>query len=205
MSYSTKNRIEEHRIARGLSQSELARKMGISPSTVSRLESGDRKLTEEYINMLARALNVAPNSIVVDNIEIFDRVQLISLVGSVSRDTWRRTSVEPVKGNIPVIPDGKYKKLSHSAFLVEDDHIADHIPAGGYAICVPMDGSRGGRAVDGDLLVVRSLEGRMERFSVAKARVDQRGVYVELDGEYVELKGENLAIGLVVSSYYSLT
>jgi transcriptional regulator with XRE-family HTH domain len=52
-------RIRDFRQARGLSQDQLAKVMGVDPSQVSRWESGDREPTLESISRLARALDVS--------------------------------------------------------------------------------------------------------------------------------------------------
>ena len=54
----TKNRVREFREARGLSQEQLGELLGTEPSTVSRLERGDRKLTEPWLRRLGKALDV---------------------------------------------------------------------------------------------------------------------------------------------------
>ena len=53
----------------GLNKSELARKAGLEPSHVSRLENGDYKAPSiDTINKLARALGVAPNQLYSGNL-----------------------------------------------------------------------------------------------------------------------------------------
>src|SRR5450759_2224835 len=53
-----RRRIRALRIERGLTTVELGRRMGVSHSTVARLEKGARQLTLEHLPQLARALNV---------------------------------------------------------------------------------------------------------------------------------------------------
>lgn len=52
------NRIQELRKARGLSQRELAARIGIHPPTLSQLENGHVRLWPGYARRIARALNV---------------------------------------------------------------------------------------------------------------------------------------------------
>lgn len=59
-----KNRIIELREARGLSSRALAKRLGTSPSQMSRLENGERKLSLEWILRLSGVLDVPPNEIV---------------------------------------------------------------------------------------------------------------------------------------------
>ena len=55
-----KNHIRELRKGRGLSQNELARKIGTSNQQVSYLETGQRRLTDVWMLRLAAALECHP-------------------------------------------------------------------------------------------------------------------------------------------------
>ena len=55
---SLNNRIREIRKSRELGLAELAERIGISMSTMSKLETGQIQLTVAYIDKLARALSV---------------------------------------------------------------------------------------------------------------------------------------------------
>jgi transcriptional regulator with XRE-family HTH domain len=54
------NRIREVRKARGLGLADLAKKIGVSMSAMSKLETGQMQLTVRYIDKISKALNVAP-------------------------------------------------------------------------------------------------------------------------------------------------
>src|SRR3954462_14597715 len=51
-------RLEAFRVERGLSQEEVAKRAGMATSTLSRLESGARRLALDHLTPLARALGV---------------------------------------------------------------------------------------------------------------------------------------------------
>ena len=51
-------RIKELRIALGLTQTECGEKLGITPSAVSKIESGDREPAETTIKLLIRIYHV---------------------------------------------------------------------------------------------------------------------------------------------------
>ena len=55
-----KNHIKELRKGRGFSQNELARKIGTSNQQVSYLETGRRRLTDDWMLRLAEALGCHP-------------------------------------------------------------------------------------------------------------------------------------------------
>lgn len=54
------NRIREIRKARGLGLADLAKKIGVSMSAMSKLETGHMQVTVKYLEKLAKALEVAP-------------------------------------------------------------------------------------------------------------------------------------------------
>lgn len=59
----TNNRIKALRDAKNMSAERLADLTGLSQSFLSRLESGKRKLTEEYILDISNALGCTPNEL----------------------------------------------------------------------------------------------------------------------------------------------
>lgn len=62
--YQTMNRIRELREASRISSYELAERVGTTQSQISRLETGERRLTEDWMRRIARALNVAPSDLI---------------------------------------------------------------------------------------------------------------------------------------------
>lgn len=57
------NRLKEYRVLRGLSQTQLANKIGVSRSLVSMYESGERKPSFEVLESIADILNVSFNDL----------------------------------------------------------------------------------------------------------------------------------------------
>lgn len=57
------NRIKDLREARGLSTAALAVMVGTSQPQISRLEKGERKLTEDWMRRIAKALDVRPSDL----------------------------------------------------------------------------------------------------------------------------------------------
>jgi transcriptional regulator with XRE-family HTH domain len=59
----TRARLRQLRFQRGLSVGAVAREAGLAPSTVSRLETGARRLTLAHVERLARALDVPTDAL----------------------------------------------------------------------------------------------------------------------------------------------
>lgn len=60
------NNIASFRAAKGWSRPELARQMATSAQQIERLEKGQRKLTQEWIDRAAEAFGVAPEAIITE-------------------------------------------------------------------------------------------------------------------------------------------
>ena len=58
------NRIREHREAKGWSQAELAVRVDTTQATIQRIESGQRKLTHDWMRAIAKALEVSPADLI---------------------------------------------------------------------------------------------------------------------------------------------
>jgi transcriptional regulator with XRE-family HTH domain len=199
------NKIKEIREAQGMSQEELGRRIGTVGTTISRLETGARKLKQHQMEAIARVLRCKPADLIADGLPNVPTDMLISVAGELNADTWRvhvhkdGASTETV----PLLPPHKIKNLAASAWRITDDHASWLTPAGSYVITVPVEALRKS-PIDGDIVVVRSKEGRMERNMLSKVRVDARGVVVELDEGEVVIGKENWYIGVVVSVYREL-
>lgn len=73
-----KHRITEMRRALGQSQAELAVCLGATLSMVGKLERGERKLTMDWLDRIAKCLDVAPS----DLIDLEDEPVYVGVVGS---------------------------------------------------------------------------------------------------------------------------
>jgi phage repressor protein C with HTH and peptisase S24 domain len=64
------NNIEALREARGWKRPELARRMDTTPQQVERLEKGQRKLSQDWIDRAAKAFGVAPADIISPGVDV---------------------------------------------------------------------------------------------------------------------------------------
>ncbi len=62
-----RRRLRELRARRGLTLAEVAERAGMAPSTVSRLESGARRLAVDHLPHLARALGVSTDELLAED------------------------------------------------------------------------------------------------------------------------------------------
>lgn len=64
---AARSRLRSLRLARGWSIDELARRSHIGPSTISRIETGHRRLALDHLVTLARALDTTVDELLVDD------------------------------------------------------------------------------------------------------------------------------------------
>ncbi len=57
------NRIREIRLSRGLSQDELAERAGTTKAQISKLENSLRRLTEDWMQRIAKGLDCRPSEL----------------------------------------------------------------------------------------------------------------------------------------------
>jgi len=197
------NNVEKIRLLRNLTQTELARRVGATPSTISRLEAGKRKLNQDYLNKLSKALGCEPSDLFSGAIPEVSETRLIPIVGTCDSTAWRVSYLEAATHEvIPVIPAPRFRAIDHSAYKVANAH-TDICREGGYVICVPTDAIHT-KPVHGDYLVVRRREGKMEQHIVVQAVVDAGGLSYQIDGERVVCTAEDWPVGRVVSVYFEV-
>ncbi|TQW60947.1 XRE family transcriptional regulator, partial [Clostridioides difficile] len=76
--------LKELRIKLGLSQKEFAEKLLVSDATISRLEKGERKLTDRFIFQICEVFNVNEDWLRNGNGEMFkniDDIELAAMMG----------------------------------------------------------------------------------------------------------------------------
>lgn len=200
------NNIAAIREERGIGQAELARRIGVASSTMSRLESGQRRLSLEYLNPIAKALHVEPGDLIAtESIEI-DKNALVNIAGDAGANSWAIPDAHTgaaAPTTLPVMLPGKLSNLTGGAYRVLDDHAKGIVPQGGYAITAQFDSVRK-HALEGDVVVVRSTEGRMERHMIARVTLERGYPKVDLGDGDIDLGGDNLPVALVVSVYHEL-
>lgn len=78
-------RLKELRLSKGLTQSQLAEKAGLSQTYYNEIEKGKKQLNQNRLTALARALDVSPSEILVDDDNV-ERAHLMTLFDQLDPD-----------------------------------------------------------------------------------------------------------------------
>ena len=200
------NSVKKMREFRGLSQRDLAARIGLSDSAVSRLETGRRRLTVEVAQEIARILSVSVADVLNDSEDgVSFREHHIDVMGTIGIDRWSSQAVKlEVMDRIPVLSRGKHNDLTHTAYKMEDDHALPLTRAGGYVVMVPYPAARK-TAADGEWVIARQSEGRVSRLIVCRTKRDPIEKYTLDTPEGSIPAGDDIEIiGLIVATYSSI-
>ena len=91
--YQIGQQIRKYRRAQGLSQEQLAEKIGISVTHMSHIETGNTKLSLSVLAALAQALNVRADDLLFDRSENYHTAQLEEISILLSGCSVRRLKV----------------------------------------------------------------------------------------------------------------
>lgn len=91
----TGNNIRALRLEKGLTQSQLADRMGVHFTTIAKLERSMRRLSVEWIVKIADALGVDPKALVGWGGAERPEVRSIPLAGKIAAGNWREAIQDP--------------------------------------------------------------------------------------------------------------
>jgi transcriptional regulator with XRE-family HTH domain len=176
------NRIREIREMRKMSQRDLAKLVGCTDGSISRLEAGERRLTSDWMSKIADALRVRPAELFAENPS--DEVgtqRMIKVLGEASERTWSEGEESPQVAFVPVLPFGRYRNYNHFAYQVLDDHARIVAPRGSFVIVVPPAAMRAAPQ-DGGFVVITERKGEFYRH-VVRSVVLRGGVACAVVGD----------------------
>lgn len=137
-----KNRIREIRKAKGLTLQQLADLAGTTHQTVQRLEKAERKLSQEWMERIGRALGVPPAVLLPTGGQIFEPSDApfvrLDIRGEVQAGNWREAVELPVDERKVVHvprPDGHRRYFGMIARGTSMDLL---YPDGTILVCVPI-------------------------------------------------------------------
>lgn len=122
------NRIREFRKNRGLTLEQLAEKVGTTFAQIQKLEKGERRLTHEWMQRIAKALGCQPQDLIAENTNIIN----VPVGGKVAGGKW----IEAVNDNSEKTIPFRYSKKNADliALEVEGQSMNKYAPDGHYII-----------------------------------------------------------------------
>lgn len=112
------SRIRARRIELNMSQTELAKRSGYStPSTISKIESGERDISREKLIAIAQALDIAPIELFYDMSEESEPIWEFDVIGMVKAGP-DGTAVEEYTGEKVRVPRSALPKKRKGDFFV---------------------------------------------------------------------------------------
>lgn len=169
------NAIERLRRRAGLSQDELAERIGTTGAQVSRLEGGKRRLTWQWAERLAVGLGCQPIEVVgtggAGALRVPDGFQAVEVVGVVEAGVYREAAEWPDDDRFQVIaPSDPWCHLPHFAYRVRGQAMDCRFPPGSIVVCVPPAALGRGPSI-GDCLVVELYHGPLVEVTVREVAV----------------------------------
>jgi repressor LexA len=126
------SRLHKVRKAKGMTLQQVADGADTTLATIHKLERSQRPLTTDWIERLAKALDVDPRELLSDSPPAAARA--IPLVGRIAAGNWREAIQEPL-GHVHVA------NAPSNAFALQPDgdSMDKIVPAGGYVVINPDD------------------------------------------------------------------
>ena len=197
------NNMKQLREFRKMTQSDLGDKTGYTVSSISRFESGSRRLKQEQILRFSKALGCTVDELLGTAENYMAATQdKIRVIADLGENLWSVPSHDiPVREYLPVVPGGTYKDVSHEAYQVYDDHASPAFTRGSYVITVPFSLSTS-QLTNMSKVIVRSTNGAMRRLAVGTVVTHPiQAPSVDISGKVHELGEEHKVIALIAASY----
>lgn len=126
------NRIREVRQRRGMSLEELGAAIGVSFSTVAKLERSQRTLSLDLLTTIAKALGVTPGELI-GGPQVGPPLRTVPIIGKIAAGNWREAIEDPI-GHVAV-PDAGPNAFA----LVPDGDSMDLVAPEGSIIVIDPD------------------------------------------------------------------
>lgn len=190
------NRVKERRKAMGLTQPELARLVGTTKNQITKLESGDRRLSDHWAERLAPFLGCQPYELFMSPGSDANDLRFVPLVGHIACGNWRE-AVEHADGMVPSVAPG----VNVFALKASGDSMNELIQDDGYVYVDPDDRD----LIDGKIYAVMNSEGETtaKRYRASPARLVPCSTNPE-HGEIIIGGGNFTVVGRVVGTYSPL-
>jgi len=169
-------RLRRLREQRKIGLRELARRIDCDPNALSRLETGKRKVTVEWLTMLSGALGVSVSEILED--EKYEGQVMV--MASACCNDWRESCWFPTKERytVQVPPDSRHQDSERFAIEGRCPAMNLRYAEGSLIICVPIKNTSDGLVIGKRYLIEswRKHKRRKEcELSVKKLTADDEG------------------------------
>lgn len=173
-----KNWLRDARKAKGLTQVELAERIGSTQSAVFKWEKGERKLSAPIARRAAAVLGVTPEFLLfgngsnegkVTNVDYPVPVRTVApVLGTAGAGGWMELDEMPGRiTTVPVVP-GRYEDIEQFAYKVVGSSMdAAGMPDGSFVICIKEEPR------SGDVVVLERRRGQLFQRSVKELVVSQ--------------------------------
>lgn len=158
--------IRRIRVERGLSAKEFAARIGTSGAQVTRLEKGQRRLTDVWLNRIAKGLDVAVNDLLNESLlESFVSVTYVAGQDEVPKFKRKRLKLPE---------DVRFVNVQRYGVLIGEDYDGNMFAQGSVVICAPL-AERNGSMVVGAMYHVRSQTDEVFRSLICELNQDPSG------------------------------
>jgi len=168
-------RLRRERKQVGISVRELARRIGSDPNTVSRLETGKRRMTVEWLSTLSDALGLRASELLeTTRPEQHVMVKAAACVNLWQQDCWYGADKRYV---VHVPADPRYPGVERFAIEGPCPGMNLRYPEGSLLICIPFEAVKGGIEIDKRYLI----ETRRERDGVQESELSVKTLITDDD------------------------
>ena len=125
--------IRRIRKERGLTAKEFAARLGTSAPQVTRLETGQRRLTDIWLNRIAKALDVAINDLLSEPASL----DIVSVAYVAGRDEGDEVS-KADRTSLKFPEDDRFSNAHRYGVLIGENHAGGRFAQGSIVICAPL-------------------------------------------------------------------
>lgn len=155
----------------GLSQSELARRMGVGPDIINKIVLGRRKMSFAEVRAISSILQIPPPGFSLSSVSV--QIAGVPVMGRVEPNLWRNSAVSgtPTGRFVPGVIDPRFPIDDQAALELAERTQDGEFRAGDFLIYVDFRKYRVA-ALPTDTLITRLTKGDMETYGLVRAISD---------------------------------
>ena len=129
----TGSNVRRIRKEQGLTAKEFAKRIGTSPPQVTRLETGQRRFTDIWLNRIAKGLDVAINDLLGEP-ALLDVVSVAYVAGRDGGDEVSKAD----RTSLKIPEDDRFSNALRYGVLIGENHTEGRFAQGSIVICAPL-------------------------------------------------------------------